>query len=194
MFPRTTGHCHTHFIPTEVVSVSDPEEITESELSTALTYLKSISADLVKGDVVVFNSIAGYRNDGVTIFTGTEIINLFFDLDDYGSLPNFFQVIKDNVPTNYWSKAIHHNYIVWFDIESVRDQCIANINQQSGVICTTFTYNNTIYYIVLDTSEQSVDHLVSFLLGDTLKPFCCYSDSTINFPNAIYIDDMCADY
>lgn len=158
-FPRRSQHCVSHHIPITVATdVSSP-----NDLSNALTYLHEIKADLVRGDLILFDSEAGYRNNGVGIFTGTEIIELYYEIDDYGSLPPDFHVIEDNVSIGYWEyiddtdteRGIDHNNIVWFDHTLVRDQCIRNIiytviEDSKHAVLTSFTFNGQSYRIIYD--------------------------------------------
>lgn len=158
MYPRLTNHCVSHYIPQNIVN-SDIEEGEENK-DIALKYLRSIGADLIKGDLVIFDAIEGYRNEGVTIFDGENIVELDFELDEYGALPNNFRVIEANVPVTYWShsdelRGIQHNNIVWFNPSLVKEQVISNV--QYGMVSdgrygiyTTFMYNNIPYRIFYD--------------------------------------------
>ena len=129
MFPRQEQHCFSHHIPPTIVTPTEDAIISADELSIALKYLKSKNSDLRKGDLVIFDSTTGYRNDGVAIFNGEKILDLYADVDDYGSLPPEFHVIEDQVPINYWTylgdndttRGITHNNIVWFNHLLVQD-------------------------------------------------------------------------
>lgn len=158
MFHRRSGHCNTHYIQKSYILKND--DIEERDLKAALTILKMSSADLIFGDLIVFESVSGYRNEGVAIFDGNKIVRLYYDVDDYGSLPKKFQVIKDDVPIDYWKdldnqRGIKHNDIVWFDHKIVRDQCLKNLKYQKNsdnkyVIHTYFIYNSKTYYIIFE--------------------------------------------
>lgn len=184
MYPRESGHCQAHHIPRNVVIPVDECELSDQELRKALSYLKEINADLVKGDLIIFDAVAGYRNDGVAIFNGTKIINLSYEPDDYGNLPNSFRVIEDNVPIKYWSTenglpGISHNNIVWFDCAKVLTQCLNNIKLNS----TTFIYNDQQYRIIYENSDNLYGHELEesfrFLLNslsEELLPFESFSN------------------
>lgn len=155
MYPRTTGHCHVHHIPKNIAEF-EPEE-----LQKGLDYLRGSNVDLVKGDLVVFDGVAGYRNDGIAIFDGSDIIELDTEPDDYGTLPKIFRVIENGVPINYWAQnpesneqnGIAHNSIVWFDHKLVLQECLKNITYGPVDPCkfaiyTKFTYQNIQYRII----------------------------------------------
>ncbi len=165
MYPRTSGHCASHHIPTSIQFQEEEDgSIAEFSLQQALRFLRENSIDLVKGDLILFDSVPRYRNDGVAIFDGRRIINIFDQIDEYGSLPPQFRVIEDNVPINYWThfddntRGITHNYIVWFNHALVRDQCLANLqygpaDDGSDCVFTRFQYNHRNYRIIFDYTD-----------------------------------------
>jgi len=159
VYPRITGHCACHNIPT---SVAIPEDngslILRVDMDKALRYLQSIKADLVRGDLIIFDSIVQYHNEGIAIFNGREIINLCYDenVDRNGHLPQEFRVIEGGVPIDYWEdrqficdnpvRGIECNSHIWFDHKVVLAECIENIQYgciETGEYCifTTFMYN-----------------------------------------------------
>ena len=179
-FPRQTGHCAVFRIPESEVTYDNEEEdsiVPEEARQRGLIYLQSIGEKLVYGDLVMFEAHAGYRNDGIAIFDGEKIIDLCVDYDDYGSLPPQFHVIEKNVPLNYWASGevdgITHNYIVWFDHRTVRDECMRNVtchpdryldddheSDPMDVFATQFTYEGRQYNLIfdhLDLEDDSTD-------------------------------------
>jgi len=97
------NHCVSHHIPIDVISVADMDEFSpednnefleeDGDLTTmnhrkALLYLQNRKVDLVKGDLIIFDAVAGYRNQGISIYNGTNIVSLSTDLSCYGCLPN----------------------------------------------------------------------------------------------------------
>lgn len=75
--------------------------------------------NLVRGDILVLLFLdPGYRNDGLMIYDGDNIVKLDDVLDEYGSVPSQFKVITE-FPILYWSEIIGHNMIVHFDLKSV---------------------------------------------------------------------------
>ena len=142
-FPRPSAHCKTHIAP----GARGDLEITPEMLTETLDILRSNKVDLVFGDLVAFGGFNAYRNDGLTIYNGTELMLLDDDseIDDYGFLPRgVFKVIEHGVPVDYWldttyaagrelgtadenTCGIRHNQIVWFDHKLVREQLFYNI-------------------------------------------------------------------
>lgn len=153
--PRATGKCGIHLVAEVIlensgitipVSIQDLEDdVKQKLLDNALTYLKDIVDDLIRGDLVLFEGMYDYRNDNLAIYNGEKIIELADEPDDYGTLPSEFRVIEQGVPIDYWhnvpmkhygcdsesdseyksetpseintseSKGIEHNTFVWFD-------------------------------------------------------------------------------
>src|SRR5438105_2678155 len=102
MYPRAGGHCFSHHIPREVVKLDDDTYFNEENARIALDFLRKGNNDLVKGDLIIFDSIESYRNEGVAIFDGEKIIDISHEPDLYGTLPQQFHVIEDEVPIKYW--------------------------------------------------------------------------------------------
>ena len=65
-------------------------------------------------DFVFCSHILDYWNDGKYIFNGEEIIDLTGDPDDYGSIPEEFQIAE--FPSQYWHELIDYNNYVSFNI------------------------------------------------------------------------------
>ncbi len=172
-YPRPDRHCHVHHIsPSEDIELDQNGNISNLTLARALAYLRQYLSseyeELVKGDLIVFDDMAGYNNNGIVIFDGIEIIPLFKEIDREGSLPPEFRVIEDNVPISYWTDmdqllvqqdGIKHNTIVWFNHGLVRDQCLDNLQYgmadryQFYIVFTTFNYNNNPYRIIFDYED-----------------------------------------
>ena len=167
MFPRQEQHCFSHHIPADVITPAEDTMFEDNELENALKYLRSQNADLRKGDLILFDAKIGYRNTGVAIFDGERVVDLYSEVDEYGSLPPQLHVIEDGVSINYWgyngdtdtTRGIAHNNIVWFNHLLVRDQCLENLQYhhiRNGLygISTTFTYNNIVYTIIFDYTDS----------------------------------------
>lgn len=166
---RSADHCYTHYVN---FNPENENLLTEKEADKILIILKDSNADLRRGDLISTLPKHGYRNEGIAIYDGVNIINLS-DLGDYdyGCVPKQFKVIQE-FSINYWSdnsqilditkRGIDHNNIIWFDHNIVKDQCIMNIthkivNDGKFGIITQFIYNTKIYYIVLDDGEDGYE-------------------------------------
>ncbi len=148
MFPRLEQHCFGHHIP---------ESIEDGDFESAYNYLRENGADLRRGDLIFFDQEYGYRNNGVAIFDGDNIIELSIDIDPYGELPSQFHVIEDNVSINYWKEiddlpGIAHNDIVWFNHKLITNYnlCFGPIEDNNYAIYALFNYMNQSYRIIFD--------------------------------------------
>lgn len=168
MFPRAQQHCVGHTIPATIVTLEEETIASESEMERALNYIRAQKIDLIRGDLVLFESALGYRNNGVTIFNGTKIMDLYSEVDDYGSLPPEFRVIEDGVSIRYWHPidgtgvGIDHNYIVWFNHRLVQDECVRNlqygtVSNDIYAIFTSFYYNKMTFTIIFDYTDVLYD-------------------------------------
>lgn len=157
-FPRKDGRCKCHDFTKlpEVAHLLDVfdenKEFDEEKIASALIELNrllpKLKVDLVKGDLILMMGVDRYRNSGVYIFDGQEIIILDREFDDYGNLPKMFRVINNNVPITYW-QDIKHNSIIWVDIVDIRQQCLNNLVITEQDVRTTFDLNNKTYTIIL---------------------------------------------
>jgi len=161
-FPRLSGHCESfdvsQFVDDMNHELSSRNFLTEEIFNYILEKLYDSNYNLVRGDLICFEGLNSYRNDGVYIFNGNKIVELSYEIDDYGHLPEEFTVINNNVPIRYWQynedhKGISHNNLVWFDHKLVKQQCIDNIIDVNDELFTTFKYNNKIYKIYAYRSE-----------------------------------------
>lgn len=162
-FPRSSGHCEA-FDVSQLVADMHPELYDGMSFEQVQNYmlneLRNLKNNVVRGDLICYNGLDYYRNNGIFIFDGCDIINLDYDIDDYGALPKEFTVINNGVPIDYWyntekNKGIDNNYLVWFDHKSVKKQLIDNIIEIDGDLFTTFEYNDEIYKIYAYKSDFS---------------------------------------
>ena len=189
---RSSNHCYTHYVN---FHQENEDFLDERESNEILMILKDSNADLRRGDLISTQSKHGYRNEGIAIYDGVNIVNLCVDYDDYGCVPKQFKVIEE-FPINYWSdhfqiqdltkRGIDHNCIVWFNHDLVKDQCIININFKMindgkfGAF-TQFNYNDKIYFIVLDIGEDLYE---DFLENNTAVAIQALKDKLLKFLNS----------
>lgn len=145
-------------------NVEKLHRITKEGFEWILIQLQNIN--LLRGDMVVVN----FEDDTIIelIFDGVKLINLCYDISEWPCLPKEFKVIQTGLPINYWLKCYNDNLeykeddaekwfnydaIVWFDHSLVKDQCLANVKLEEGVIDTTFIFNDVKYTIYLDSME-----------------------------------------
>jgi hypothetical protein len=108
-------------------------------------------SNLKRGDVIHFGN-DDYRNNNKLIFDGIKLIELYTDIDDYGSVPPEFKVGKEFKPT-HWIKnyAMDHNTIIFLEPDLfetitlnkyVNNQFIGNINILDEDYIITVVYYN----------------------------------------------------
>lgn len=199
-FPRASGKAFVHHIPDKIVTKEevetyneeiDMDTISKDSINKALNYLHKIKAKLVNGDFIVFDAKVGYRNDGIAMFYKGEIELLDYTIDDYGTIPPQFQVIKDGVPIDYWS-FIKHNHLIWFDSNPFLDQLLKNITYGKigdyYALYSTFVYEGQKYKVVcnyLDSEVFEMDdkyHLGKEDLSDAIEIFKEYLTSDMLEP------------
>lgn len=116
------------------------------------------------GDLIVNTSVNGYRNEGIFIFDGVKVTDLAGEIDDYGAIPQKFQVLvphpttQEIIPLGYWhqeDQEVHvtHNDNVWMDQSRFQDELLQNLREEDGVLRTFFTFNEEKYTIALDSEE-----------------------------------------
>ena len=75
---------------------------------------------MVRGDVINFDG--NYRNDNKMIFDGTKLLQLYTDIDDYGSVPPEF--VCGDLPNEFnigdFEKLIDHNFINWLSKDTLK--------------------------------------------------------------------------
>ena len=75
IYPRENGHCAAHYVPNIMLLCDNP---TKSDMEKGVKYLHDIDADLVKGDLIIFNASNHiYRegsNSGKCIFDGHRAV------------------------------------------------------------------------------------------------------------------------
>lgn len=122
-------------------------ELTDQEKDAIL---KLIPNDKIKrGDIVHIEEFGSYRNDGKLIFDGQKLVNLCYDIDDYGSVPSSF-TIGDEFRSDHWINVIEHNALVWIGTIKYRSQLLANFNKDT----TSFSTMNDTYNIRISIEEE----------------------------------------
>lgn len=87
-----------------------PEELRDAELKY-LIFREGVEPE--RGDLLK-HTIDTYRNSLTYIYDGEKFVDLWYDLDDYGSVPPDFTV--EEFPPDYWVDRIVHNNIIWANI------------------------------------------------------------------------------
>lgn len=118
-----------------------------------------------RGDVILLEPFLGYRNDGKLLYDGNQIIDLGREMDEYGNIPEDFQVIEE-FPPLYWIDFIEHNEYVPFNFaERLPDASVNTVREINEVLTFFFRdAKNNIYAIIEDepsdlNSEQFLNEL-----------------------------------
>ena len=115
---------------------------------------KLAELELVRGDVIHFQWIGQYRNDGKLMWDGQQVVNLDFSLDDYGSIPRNFTFPE--FPFDHFYQSIDHNCLIWIDPKYI-EQIIKIFDEktQKSFVKTLYeTY--TIIPGVVDKDEKYI--------------------------------------
>ena len=120
-----------------------------------------------RGDIINFEG--SYRNDNKLIFDGEKLIELYTEIDDYGSVPPKFKVGKEFKP-NHWINVIDHNTIIWLE-DDILDTI--KINNQTGYV----TIFNQEYKIYINNIDQNDDEINQYIIDK--KPCFEYEDNTL---------------
>lgn len=139
---------------------SIPEEVRDAELKY-LIFREGVEPE--RGDLLkhTFNT---YRNDLTYIYDGEEFVDLWYDLDDYGSVPPDFTV--EEFPPDYWVDRIEHNNIIWAKIpEDVVWENVTEVPEEvrepfePPVGRYTWVVNGTRYYLYSPDDDNIVPDL-----------------------------------
>jgi hypothetical protein len=70
--------------------------------------------DLQVGDTIRLMQFGDYRNSGVLLYDGSQLVDLNYDIDDYGSIPlsEAFNIINYPINTYFSNTIAHNNYVV----------------------------------------------------------------------------------
>lgn len=140
----------------------------------ALEYLAGREYKIKYGDLVTFECIADYRNDGKLIYDGEKLIPLSHVEDEYGNLPDMFHVLTWNqgviFPPRYWQKVIKHNWYVWLDVEALGDIKYSLGQDQNGIrfVQATFTLNH-VYTIIGSKPFTDGDVITEIEMADFIS-------------------------
>lgn len=180
-FPRIEGHCEAYdihkFVNYNGYDISlydlllnakyyDSDNEFNRIQNLILDELYETNTCLVRGDLIIFYS-DDHSNMGSWIFDGIKIMELDFNSNFNGMLPEDFTVINNNVSIDYWKhitkwkknsnnmeyiivkRGIRGYHKIWFDHICVQKQCLDNIKYETemNIITTNFIYNNINYII-----------------------------------------------
>ena len=115
-------------------------------------------ATIAQGDTVVIESESGYRNTGVFMWNGKKVIDLYTEVDDYGSVPPEIEISDDNDFTAYsWENLVDHNNYVWYSPEirdRIKDSLNENLESRVNIRRTSWTF-----HISVDRARPTVEQV-----------------------------------
>lgn len=169
--------------------------VSDDVIMRALTDLINNEADIVNGDIIVFDpSECGMTGPAPTPVRYFKDGNIIMAEYDPRALPDDFHVIENGTPLDYWNfeyKDIYSIYKknIWFDHKLVRQQCIDNIkiHTKYKTISTSFIYNDIEYTIICVKKYEDgwrycfeKFNILPILEDDTLK-YVLAKDELIEF-------------
>lgn len=150
--------------------------------------------DLQNYDIIINEEEAGYRNSGVYIYYNNQVYDLVGYPDDYGSLPEWVEIRKEDCGHSYFSDyLIDHNSFVPF---KTKDWEIKESFIEQEVKPFRFAYCNLIVTTELYRPKDEAKAMVSssimisapWLGGPTndIKPTTGGSTGKIGYNNYVY--------
>lgn len=153
-FPRPSGKAKIFKIPENIVKLENIKYFDHDSLKNAINELSKLKLNLVRGDIIELspqNIFSPYQ----VIYNGENIVEMEYMTDGEGYLDNEYEIIKNDVPVNYWYELGLTSYN--FDLSKVMDECLKNISYDPEINrwCTTFTYNFLNYKIIHSPYQKS---------------------------------------
>jgi len=123
---------------------------------------KIVKNTIQRGDMIQLEWIE-YRNDGSYFWDGENVIQLEYEIDDYGSIP--FEFSFPEFPFTYFKDRIVHNNLIQLSDKlmnevknNVKFDNFVNVfpeidgekylNCNRGIVYSSFQYNNVTYNII----------------------------------------------
>lgn len=153
--PRRPDRTSVHMIEIDEEYDDHPEIISDIALNALLS---TRNIDLRRGDFVCYQHQLGYRNNGKAIYNGVKILNLSFEPDDYGSIPEEFQAVIE-FPPLYWSEVIDHNSNIpftfnkYFQNIGINYIYILYLDDGKSILVFPFKDEAGIYYYIFDANK-----------------------------------------
>lgn len=133
--------CHDKF-DDETITLAEEAEIFPSDyvsMQKITAYLRTHPLPLKRGDVLKIDPENAYRNENTYLWDGKQVITLFDEIDEYGSLPPSFEITDQNnlEPETYFDH-VTHNRIIWLS-QAIRDRIVLNDDGGGGLKTTSLS-------------------------------------------------------
>lgn len=116
----------------------------------ALHYLYYHGVDIVKGDIIMLQ-----KSDQRAIYDGVSF-HTYSSANHINILPKEFDIINDNVPTNYWVNDKHLDFPrCYVNLQAHKKQMLTNMSL--SYITTNITLNNINYDIVFNSNIKHIN-------------------------------------
>ena len=125
-------------------------EICEMDIDTVKIYdiilrYAEKEFDLRKGDIIHIKEKGEYRNCGKLIFDGCKLLSLDTSIDEYGNLPSCF-FVGDEFLSDHWTGTIHHNGVIWVDLDKYRQQLLNNLNEDGSFFISDSNQKFSVFF------------------------------------------------
>ena len=139
------------------------------------------SSSMSRGDVIHFDG-DDYRNANKMIFNGEKLVDLYYGVDDYGSVPPEFVVgdKEEEFDIGDFEDLICHNSINWLSKDKLKE-IIFSIDEKKNKILGKVTIKGKEWKIILDIYNYSEFENSSM----NSKKFKCYIED-----EDIYINNI----
>jgi hypothetical protein len=137
-----------------------------------LPNLKSLP--LLRGDVIHFEWTGKYRNDGKLIWTGERAVELYSELDDYGTVPKEFAFPE--FPIDHFYESIDHNNLIWISADKVQE-IIKNFDERTQKSFVTDLYHSIPVIAGAKNDDEKLIHLNKQQFADYVTKFPFFDDN-----------------
>src|SRR5579883_1526137 len=121
---------------------------------------------LLRGDVIHLGWTGNYLNDGKFIWTGEKVIDLDYDIDEDGNVPQEFSFPE--FPFAHFYHSIAHNTILWLSPSTIQE---AINNYQEDKKATTISDSYYSYYpIYASRPRKFINQITEFPLIEFIDP------------------------
>lgn len=162
----------------------DDDDIIEEKIDLINEKLKDfIKIQNMKiGDTVRITQFGDYRNNGVLLYNGQKLVNLNYDVDDYGSIPELEEFNIINYPiSEYFKITISHNNFVIMKAKKYQLKLLETYYPSKEKLLELKEYREDSYILGLE--------IYKYNLSIEKNIWIIYSaDKNLNFENLKYFD------
>lgn len=146
----------------EDIGYPEEEGIINEIIGKLNEYIINNNIQIKRGDIIdTVKYEERYRNEGKFIWTGFEVIELSFDIDEYGAVHNSFIVSPNNFSPGYWVNNIAHNNFYFPCYQWRNEVCETLICNSLYSLTDTlygfFIYNGKPHYVFIEKENFDVD-------------------------------------